>query len=556
MLRDSHEEFTPGKGTRHGAQTGKQASATKVVNQTKSVEEERKADWAKQRQSRVDLLSAAEVFDPMGQTGIWDILNNEIGVKSIPQKTSEPWAFILHNGIVLLVWQDGKVQLNIQSGTVDDAEKLEDFLDSRGWQPASPFRSYGRAGREASQRARFSLCPDGQDEAMTWSPDDLKKAEKVTLLRRIRKFVHEVGEGLHRNSRGQDKQHQILATVLEAELRLLRTNLGNLDLTLTERQLPGIAALLRWVMEQMDSFLIGYKKLIKGSTNRADSLIGPFTGPLQVMGELKRSRNGAMRKITKNSEEHLTGGCLSYGYSGGAAPGQSSLLPQRWMDVDVLAQSLRVDWFFATGCRVGNTSNIAAEVPAFSYEVFAPRGSGFAAVNLMVGVMAKGIVHYQPNRSLTPRACWVLVSVSNVEVWIGLYVPPLGENHSETSRERVRRQAFVEWDDIQQKLNERYGKDGARPRMFGVGDLNPSPYLEDISNACLQKGAYKKTLHSVRARMSKGGIWIVRGQSETLVMAVPTRWCTMGMIVPRRAASTRYAGSRMRNLPAKTLTIS
>ena len=131
---------------------------------------------------------------------------------------------------------------------------------------------------------------------MTWSPDDLKKAEKVTLLRRIRKFVHEVGEVLHRNSLGQDKQHQILATALEAELRLLCTKLGDLDLTLTERQLPGIAALLRYVMEQMDSFLTGNKKLIKGRTNWEASLIGPFTGPLQVIGELKRSRNGASEK--------------------------------------------------------------------------------------------------------------------------------------------------------------------------------------------------------------------------------------------------------------------
>ena len=116
------------------------------------------------------------------------------------------------------------------------------------------------------------------------------------------------------------------------------------------------------------------------------------------------------------------------------------------MDVAALSEAVETDWFFATGCRVAETTNLKAEVPMFPFELYGPRRQGFAATVVFIGKRAEKLVAHQEAWSRMSRSCWV--TCGERAVCQGLHIPPRGKTASEAERVRILRAAFAEWGNV------------------------------------------------------------------------------------------------------------
>lgn len=59
----------------------------------------------------------AELFDGTGNTGVWDVLDREIGVKNVPPGNTIPWTLALFTGnLVVQLWADGAARVRLGTG--------------------------------------------------------------------------------------------------------------------------------------------------------------------------------------------------------------------------------------------------------------------------------------------------------------------------------------------------------------------------------------------------------------------------------------------------------
>ena len=91
----------------------------------------------------------------MPPNGVWDVINYEIGAKSVPSKLATPWAIVTYTGTTVLVWSDGRVLINLTGGLVEDAEAVEALLGERFTLQKKVPAEYRRDSPKAAQRIRF-----------------------------------------------------------------------------------------------------------------------------------------------------------------------------------------------------------------------------------------------------------------------------------------------------------------------------------------------------------------------------------------------------------------
>ena len=128
ILRQTHSERLVGQ-TPHGMLTGKQATAASVSGGRAKSEMHSRPKWEKDRSDRVLLLGPAEILDPLGRHGVWDVLSRKAGLKNVPPYNQVPWPLALNSGFVLLVWSDGRAAMQLGTGTPSEAVQVENVLE-------------------------------------------------------------------------------------------------------------------------------------------------------------------------------------------------------------------------------------------------------------------------------------------------------------------------------------------------------------------------------------------------------------------------------------------
>ena len=83
------------------------------------------AQWAEDNKGIVMRTGLAEIFDGLGVSGVYDVLNNT-GIKSVPSKNAIPWSLITNSGVVTLIWPEGRVSVLL---TASDARTIFEAKD-------------------------------------------------------------------------------------------------------------------------------------------------------------------------------------------------------------------------------------------------------------------------------------------------------------------------------------------------------------------------------------------------------------------------------------------
>ena len=74
------------------------------------------------------VITAAEMFDGVGNECIFDVLDQKFGAKNLPKSNCLPWALALNPGTLLQVYADGRVVVLLGTGTVSTASDVELFI--------------------------------------------------------------------------------------------------------------------------------------------------------------------------------------------------------------------------------------------------------------------------------------------------------------------------------------------------------------------------------------------------------------------------------------------
>ena len=78
----------------------------------------------------------------------------------MPVRTSTPWAIVLNVGITVLVWPDGRVQINIIGDATAEAERLEKILAQRFGLERKSVAEYKRECVDSPQRITYGVAGD------------------------------------------------------------------------------------------------------------------------------------------------------------------------------------------------------------------------------------------------------------------------------------------------------------------------------------------------------------------------------------------------------------
>ena len=171
MLRDTHVPWVAGN-TQHGNQTGRQADIGKVARARFKTDLQERAKWELEQKNIIFQIAAAEVFDGNGVAGIWDVLNDHLGVKTIPRGTSIPYLLILSPGQTLTIHKDGRIVIGMGTGSIQEARRVKTILAEKFHGkdiPAAEYRRsaptdrvrYGTQGVLARERAGASVFHSG-----------------------------------------------------------------------------------------------------------------------------------------------------------------------------------------------------------------------------------------------------------------------------------------------------------------------------------------------------------------------------------------------------------
>ena len=156
MLTRFHEPYMP-CDTTHGCVTRKQAHAGKVAQAKLQGSEIHRREWEEDHKNRVTIIGAAELFDGNGQNGVWDVVDAEVGAKTLPSPNCTPWAIVTNVGLTVLLWPDGRLQLNLLGDSVAEAERLEKVISQRFGLERKNTTEYKRECTEAPQRISYGV---------------------------------------------------------------------------------------------------------------------------------------------------------------------------------------------------------------------------------------------------------------------------------------------------------------------------------------------------------------------------------------------------------------
>ena len=180
MLRRSHHKYVRG-ATAQGRITGKQCTPRSSALTSNRTEQAERAKWDKARKNSVLVISSAEIYDGTGVNGVFDVLDDKIGVKNLPKPNTLPWIFSLNTGTLAQVFHDGRVVVTLGTGTVSaalDTESLfkrhfsaEDMTlaEYTGSYASSALTRvrYGVMGPQAKSRERFPGFRSGGMQSRT-----------------------------------------------------------------------------------------------------------------------------------------------------------------------------------------------------------------------------------------------------------------------------------------------------------------------------------------------------------------------------------------------------
>ena len=74
------------------------------------------------------VVSSKMMFDPNGAHRIYDVLQDQIGVRVAPDNITIPWTLVLRTGVTIAVWADGRVKASTLTTAVGELETAEHAL--------------------------------------------------------------------------------------------------------------------------------------------------------------------------------------------------------------------------------------------------------------------------------------------------------------------------------------------------------------------------------------------------------------------------------------------
>jgi hypothetical protein len=137
-LRRSFQEYTP--VTQHSKYTGKGPMKTKAAP---SMEEAARMERAQRIKGKVLVVEKPAVLFTTESTGIWDLLEKEVGTRSIPPPTATPWKFLLRTATMVSIQPDGKIEVTAVKSDPAACQHIEQLLLDHfeaKWHPEETWR--------------------------------------------------------------------------------------------------------------------------------------------------------------------------------------------------------------------------------------------------------------------------------------------------------------------------------------------------------------------------------------------------------------------------------
>jgi hypothetical protein len=129
-MRRAFKTYTPGEITQHMGHTNRSSKRPRSV-QSNSAEDAAKAARARRIFGHVLACGAAQIFHRDAQSGIWDILDSEIGTRNVPPYYTSPWTVFLRNGVPVSVQPNGEIIVSTSTARTSDVEAIESLLEAR-----------------------------------------------------------------------------------------------------------------------------------------------------------------------------------------------------------------------------------------------------------------------------------------------------------------------------------------------------------------------------------------------------------------------------------------
>ena len=103
------------------------------------------------------MMDRAEIFDGNGGGGIWDSLNDQFGMKTLPVRNTLPWAMITNSNTSLSVWADGRFLIKPTGQGVEDAKDVENYMEDNFGKHVMSEREYAVAATTLEIKVRFGV---------------------------------------------------------------------------------------------------------------------------------------------------------------------------------------------------------------------------------------------------------------------------------------------------------------------------------------------------------------------------------------------------------------
>ncbi|CAE8612895.1 unnamed protein product [Polarella glacialis] len=262
-----------------------------------------------------------------------------------------------------------------------------------------------------------------------------------------------------------EKQRARNATVATDLLHLLEMGQGPAPQIL-EAALPKIAAAKCLLAGQVRALRRRIPAKPSGDAHgQAPEVIAALAGAARTAAKQHPLFSGP----AEGADATVKGGMLNFGISGGCQVGTAVLSAKAWMNAAAVMQDVGARWFFGVACRRPPGADIAKALPSFPFLVEGHASTQFDAVVLMKEPACEEVVSWIPSASKTTRTLWV--DVGGAEIWVAMYMPPLG-SASEEERWQIARTMWEEFD-AQKAIARRRATAGTLlPRFRGCGDLN------------------------------------------------------------------------------------
>eukprot|EP00435_Cladocopium_sp_Y103_P037007 s4438_g9.t1 len=85
-------------------------------------------EWVAKRSGKVMMLQMASVFDGFGVSGVWDRLNQSVGVRGVTLNNAIPWVIMTRSRVCVAIWPSGKVQISHTKSTYAAVTAVEAVL--------------------------------------------------------------------------------------------------------------------------------------------------------------------------------------------------------------------------------------------------------------------------------------------------------------------------------------------------------------------------------------------------------------------------------------------